>query len=237
MTDDVYRPPRSKLTREPDAPLLAAPAEFSIGTALGDGWRAMVASFPLWVGIGFVGSVLGVVSAITLIGIVLLMPVVLWGFAVASLRMFDGRGRFGDLFAGFPVYGRAVGYGLGLLVLSYLVSAPATIAQMALPGETLGWLLLGFAVSWLWGFVTIRFMAAWFFLVEHDRGPLQSMRASWVYTRGQWGRLILYMLVSLGIWILGLAALGIGIIPASVVIGFGYVSIYRQITQTRVEPA
>ncbi len=257
MPDDVYQPPRSKLTREPDAPLLAGPAEFSIGTALGDGWRAMVASFPLWLGIGVMGFALAIASVITVIGIVLLIPVLNWGFCVAALRMFDGRGRFADLFAGFSTYGRALGYGLGLLALFCLASAPGTIAQLVVQqDETMSSILLGAALGIAWSFVTIRFMPAWFFLVEHDKGPLQSMRASWIYTRGQWGRLILYALAGFGILgiplgglvlymllpigglgILIVVALWIGIIPASAVIGFGYISIYRQITQTRVEPA
>ncbi len=238
MPEDVYQPPSSELRREPDAPRLAAPAGFSIATAFGDGWRAMVSSFPLWLGIGAVGFLLIMVSVVTVIGIVLLVPVLSWGMLVAGLAMFDGRGRFSDLFAGFSIYGRAVAYGLALIVLYYLASAPGILGQMAIESQdSPAAVLLGGLVGFAWGFVTIRFTPAWFFMVEHDMGPLGAMRASWTYTRGQWGRLILFMLATVGVALLGIAALGIGLIPATAVIGFAYVSVYRQITQSGSGPA
>ena len=62
---------------------------------------------------------------------------------------------------------------------------------------------------------------------------LEAFGTSWQFTKGQWGRLILLWLASIPIALLGVLALGIGLIPASAVVGFAYVSAYRQITRTR----
>ena len=60
-------------------------------------WRATWDNFPLWLGVGLAFYALTVVSYLTLIGIVLLVPAFMWGGITFLLNMLDGRARFGDL--------------------------------------------------------------------------------------------------------------------------------------------
>jgi uncharacterized membrane protein len=71
---------------------------------------------------------------------------------------------------------------------------------------------------------------ALYFAVDRRMGPLDAFRASWNYTRGQWLSIFLLVLAGIAIAILGLVALIVGIIPASAVIAFMWISAYRQLT-------
>jgi uncharacterized membrane protein len=238
MPEGVYRPPESVLTAEPDQRGLSEPGEFSVRLALSDGWNAMLSSFPLWLGALIVAALLVVGSIFTVIGIFLLVPVIVWGSFVLGLKMFDGGGQLSDLFSGFEIYIRAVGYMLAFFLLSLLISLPGQAAAqfIAMSDPGAGTALLSQLANMAWSVVTLRFFAAPFFMVDQQMRPLESFGASWRFTEGQWGRLILLWLASIPIALLGVLALGVGLLPASAVVAFAYVSAYRQITRTRVAP-
>ena len=71
-----------------------------------------------------------------------------------------------------------------------------------------------------------------YFAIDQRTGVLEAFRASWRYTRGQWLKIILLVFAGIAVAILGLAALLIGVIPASAVIAFMWISAYRQMTGT-----
>ncbi|MEM1312129.1 MAG: DUF975 family protein [Patescibacteria group bacterium] len=60
--------------------------------------------------------------------------------------------------------------------------------------------------------ISIRFSFVVQFIVDKDLGPLNSIKASWTATKGKFTRLLLFYLQLLGLNILGLLALGIGLL-------------------------
>jgi hypothetical protein len=228
MPDEVYRPPESTLTREP-GPVAAGRIDPS--RAISEGWRAMVEGFPLWLGIGLLFPLLMIASTVTVIGFFLLVPVLAWGATAAGLAIFDGRGEFGLLFSGFTDYGTKLITMWGVLLLSIAVQVPGQAAAMAAQatGEP-GLAALGSLVSLAWSLaVVLPLSFATFFAVDRRMGAVESFRASWRATRGQWFNLLLLVLAQIAIALLGLLALVVGIIPAVAVIVFMWISAYRQL--------
>lgn len=238
MPEDAYRPPTSSVTRSgPPERIATEPGTLDVGRAISEGWQAMLDEFPLWLGVFFVGAALTIVSVFTVIGILLLVPVFVWGFVYATLAMFDGRGEFGQIFSGFHEYGRALVSMLGILIGSILISLPGQAASFAgqFSGEP-ALAGLGSLLSLAWSLATLPLSFAMYFVVDQRMGVVDAYRAAWNCTRAQWGKLVLLVLANMAIGILGVLALVIGIIPASAVIVFMWASAYRQLSG-RAEPA
>jgi uncharacterized membrane protein len=201
MPNDVYRPPSSTLTQE-TAPRTATPGHLDAQRALAEGWRDMRANFPLWLGVGIVFQLTVLGSALTLIGLFVLVPVLAWGAVHALLRMHDGGGRFADLFSGFERYGSAL------------------VASVA-------WYLCNLVIS-----LMLRLSFAYFYIVDQRMDAIEAYRSSWTHTRGQGFQIFLLFVASIAIGVAGFFLLVVGLIPASAVMMFAWASAYRQISGT-----
>jgi hypothetical protein len=210
-----------------------APGRIDVSRAVADGWSAMLEQFPLWLGIAVLGMLSALAAALTVIGVFLLVPVIAWGGLAALIAAFDGRGELRLLFSGFREYGRALGSMWGIILLSIAVSLPGQAAVFA--GEYSGdprLAALGALINLAWNLALLPLGFAAYFAVDRRVGPLEAFRRSWSYTQGQWLSIFLLTLAGLAIAILGLLALVIGLIPASAVIAFMWISAYRQLTRT-----
>ena len=233
MSDDRYRPPEADLT--PGLRADGEPGRLDVSLAISDGWGAMVENFPLWLGIGVVALVLMAVSAATVIGVILLVPILAWGAVACLLAMFDEEGEFGQLFSGFSDYVGVLIVTIAWFILNVLISAVGQSVQIlgSLAGND-ALTVLGGLVSVAWGLtVTLRLSFAYYFVVDQGFGAVDAYRASWSYTRGQWISLVLLVLAGTLITLIGFAALVVGLIPANAMIAFMWTSAYRQLTGTR----
>jgi uncharacterized membrane protein len=212
-----------------DGPL-PAPGRIDVGRAVSEGWRAMLESFPLWLGVALLGLLLMLVSAVTVIGIFLLVPVLAWGSLAVLLAMFDGRGELRQLFSGFSDYPATLLTMWGVFLLGIAIALPGQAAAWA--GEHSGnssLQALGALLNLAWNLAMLPLSFAVYFAVDRRMGALEAFRASWDYTRGQWLNILLLVLAGIAIGLLGLLVLIIGIIPASAVIAFMWISAYRQL--------
>jgi uncharacterized membrane protein len=205
--------------------------ELSVGRAISDAWRATKQYFPLWVMVGLVGAVLCFLSAITVVGYFLLLPVFGWGMTRFLLNMVDGRAEFGDLFSGFSQYGRVLGrtllVTLCIVLLALLADSVAIAGQLmeSMAVQAVGSVLyLAFTLT-----VLIRLYFAWFFLVDRDLSAMEALSASWNATRGKNLQLVGLALLSGLIAMAGLLALLIGVFFTMTMAYVSYASAYRQL--------
>jgi uncharacterized membrane protein len=233
VSDERYAPPQAKLAD--DGALSGGTGRFDLGVAFREAWAATWANFGLLLGAGIVASLVGGLSILTIVGIVLVLPVLTWGGIRLVLNALDGRATFGDLWSGFSDYGHALLAILGLVLLQGLIGAVgqslATIGQVA----GIGWLeAVGGIVNLAWAFgVTARLIFSWFFAVDQGMGPVQSLQASWDATSDQKGNCALLLLLSIVIAMIGLLFLIVGIIPAVMVTYLMQASAYRQMVGRR----
>ena len=148
MPNDVYRPPSSTLTQEA-APRTATPGHLDAQRALAEGWRDMRENFPLWLGVGIVFQLTVLGSALTLIGLFVLVPVLAWGAVHALLRMHDGGGRFADLFSGFECYGSALVASVAWYLCNLVISLVGNLPQLVGDIAGIPWLSAGGAIFYL----------------------------------------------------------------------------------------
>ena len=230
LPDDAYRPPGSALLAQSQP---ASPGRIDVSRALAEGWSAMLEGFPLWLGVGLAGSALILLAALTVIGLFVLVPVLAWGAIAAMLAIFDRRGQFGLLFSGFSDYGSRLVTMLGVFLLLFAVQLPGELAAVA--GKHSGQPALealGNLLNLAWNLAMLPLSFAPYFAVDQGTGALEAFRASWRHTRGQWLQILLLVLAGIAVAIVGLAALLVGLIPASAVIAFMWISAYRQLTGT-----
>lgn len=230
MTDNPYAPPRADLGADAPAVRAGGRGDFSIGTCLSDAWAACWRNFPLWLGVGIVGSVLMALGFVTLIGIFLAVPVLGWGFALFALHMHDGRARFGDLFDGFRRYGETLGPMLVLGVLTTLIGMLGqsvqflgTVTEEPLVAGVGGLVNVAWAIL-----VTPRVNLAFLYAVDRRLPALEALSTAWERTSPVKWKIGGLMLLSFPIAFLGFLALLVGIIPAMVINGLLWVSAYRQ---------
>jgi len=66
-----------------------------------EAWHDTWANFPLWLVAGLVWLLATILGLVSILGIILVVPVLYWGGYVFVLKMRDGGARIGDLFSGF----------------------------------------------------------------------------------------------------------------------------------------
>ena len=132
-----------------------------------------------------------------------------------ALRFVDGdRGELVDLFAQIPLI---IPYFIASIVVGIITTTGFVL--LIIPGI-------------YWG---LRFQFFGWVIVDKEVGPLEAMQESWEITRGSAGNLFLFALLLFAVNLLGLLALGIGLIitvPLSLV-ATGYV--YRTLERTDEE--
>ncbi len=163
---------------------------------------------------GLVALILGPMrAAVGLVGWIVSVYLSL-GLIQLLLKVIRGTGAtIGDLFGG----GRALVPGV---LASLLVGAGVILglAVLIVPGVIL-------ALGWM-------FVQA--LIVDRGMGPVEAMQESWRVTRGEKGGLFLWMLVCVGLCLLGLMACGVGLFVAAPVCGIGTLLIYEDLLE-RVE--
>jgi len=211
------------------------PGEVNFSLALRHGWDACWSNFGLWLGVGIVGTLVGMLSVVTIIGLFLVLPVLAYGMVKFTLNTVDGHAEFSDLFSGFSDYGNNLKNMLVCGFLATLISLPVSIIQNVLTAiePTIGLLAvlpLNFAFMW---FVTVRMVCWPFFIVDQDMDVIEALKASWAITDGKNGPIMVFFIISYMVIIAGMIALFIGIIPASMITYAGFASVYRQLTGTK----
>ena len=116
-------------------PTASAYGRIRVWDAYRTGWDATWKYFGLWLGVGVVGVMLEVAAILTLVGIILVVPVLTWGVYRFVLNTIDDDPQFNDLFAGFRDYGLNLGRMLALMII---YGALAQIPQLR-PTSTPCW--------------------------------------------------------------------------------------------------
>jgi hypothetical protein len=212
-------------------PTLGA-GDFDLGRTVQDGFERTKLYWGPAIGVLLLGGLMMILSAITVIGYFLAVPVFAWGMIKFFLNMQDQRNpNLNDLFAGFSNYWTALGRTLlvtvayiGLALLSeslvfvgqYLKSTPLTV--------------VGYVIYVLFfGLVLSRFYFALFFVVDRDMPAMAAMSASWRTTQGKALKMVALALVAGLVAMSGVIGLLVGVLftlPMSYVM---YASAYRQV--------
>ena len=170
---------------------------------------------------------LEVAAILTLVGIILVVPVLTWGVYRFVLNTIDGDPQFNDLFAGFSDYGLNLGRMLALMII---YGALAQIPQLFTPAvnDTAGTVLIGLALNLIAFLVSMRLVFAFFFVVDWREGPIQALKSSWAATGGQWLSVLAFNVVGVGVLLLGTLLFIVGFIPALMIFMASSAAVYRQ---------
>ena len=208
-------------------PTASAYGRIRVWDAYRTGWDATWKYFGLWLGVGVVGVMLEVAAILTLVGIILVVPVLTWGVYRFVLNTIDGDPQFNDLFAGFRDYGLNLGRMLALMII---YGALAQIPQLFTPAvnDTAGTVLIGLALNLIAFLVSMRLVFAFFFVVDWREGPIQALKSSWAATGGQWLSVLAFNVVGVGVLLLGTLLFIVGFIPALMIFMASSAAVYRQ---------
>jgi uncharacterized membrane protein len=233
--DAPFEAPRD-FSPSDDAPV----GELDIASALSEGWHATRRNFIPWLGALGLGAFAAALSVVTVLGLFVIVPVLLWGGVLFTLRAVKGEAHVGDVFEGFSRYPSALGAMLGWILLTALIALPGhVVVQMAaFTGSDNGLALLsiGYVIQLGWTFgVVMRFYFAPYFIVEQGVGPVEALRASWRATAEQKLTVALFGLVSGLIVLSGFLVFGVGVIPAMMIVYGAWAAAYRQISCSRGE--
>ena len=198
-----------------------------LGNAYRTGWDVTWKYLGLWLGVGVVGIMLEVAAILTLVGIILVVPVLTWGVYRFVLNTIDGDPQFSDLFAGFNNYASNLGRMLALMII---YGALAQIPQLFTPAVTdnAGAVLIGLALNLIAFLVSMRLAFAFFFVVDWREGPIQALKSSWAATGGQWLSVLAFNVVGGGVLVLGTLLFIVGLVPALMIFMAGSAAVYRQ---------
>ncbi len=176
------------------------------------------------------GLVICLVSAITIIGYFLVIPVMVWGISLFMLNIYDGKAAFNDVFAGFKDYGKTLGRMLVLILIMVaigLVSNIVTYVGIFTRDDDLQ--LTGTYINLIITFtVTLRLYFGPFFMVDQDMAAVDSLKASWNATKGLTLKCIGLAIASGILAMMGLIAFVIGVFFTFMAAQMMYVSAYRQ---------
>jgi hypothetical protein len=230
-SENPYAPPAAALATEPERRVDAV-ANLDLDRALREAWADTWAHLPLWLGVVGLGTLaLIAAGAASWVGPVLLAPALTWSWHGLGLAIRDGRARFGDAFAGFRCYGRA----LAALPVIYIVTF-----GIAVPGQVLAELgkrpdalalagiggLLNLCVAFL---ISPRLIFAPLLAVDRGMGGWQALRLSWQLTGPIKGKLIVLVIAAGAVATAGLFVLVVGLLPSCVMAYLMIVSAYRQV--------
>lgn len=231
MTQSPYAPPAADLGTGLPTGMLEGRGDLSLGTALSEGWAATWRNFPLWLGAGLVSLLACLAATLTGIGIIFALPVLAWGLARFSLRMYDGGARFADVFSGFSRYGHALASMLACLlgIVGISLVGQAVETGGGLSGSDVlrvAGIVANLAVSFL---ILPRVSFAYLLVADQDMNGFEALRRSWEATAPCKWKVIALSLLSGLVVLAGIAVLIVGVIPAMVVSGMMWVSGYRQV--------
>jgi hypothetical protein len=210
-----------------------------VGRTVTEAWESCTRHFPVWLGIVLVGFVLTTLSALTIVGCFVVVPVFAWGGSKFLLNMVDGGPSFDDLFAGFKEYWTALGRILLLGVITMVLSVLSE--SLVFVGEYLNsvpLVVVGYVVYFVLAFgVLIRLYFGLFLVVDRDMGAIEALGVSWRMTQGKTWKLVGLAFLSSLISAAGLFACGVGIFWSAMMAWVMYASAYRQIIGPPLRPA
>ena len=229
MSENRYAPPQAELGGGAESAL--GTGDFDFGRCFSDAWARTWANFPLWLGVGIVFLLASVAVSITILGIFLALPVLMWGGFAFFLKMHDGGAALRDIFSGFSRYGQALAGSLGWWLLSFVVGLISQLPLFAAQAQGSALAIIGayaiyVAVTFL---VTPRLTMALFLMVDRGIGLSEALRIAWQTTAPLMWKMAGLMVATIGVMLAGLVALGLGMIPAMVVAYLMWTSAYRQI--------
>jgi len=211
------------------------PGDFDIGQTIKEAWENTKRHAGVAIGVFLLAGICVILSAMTVIGYFVLVPVLGWGMTKFLLNMHDGRPEVGDLFSGFSNYGKV----LGRMLLAVLIVGAAGIASESLvfigqylkstPIQALGWVVYCAAFALVLG----RLYFAFFFIVDQDMPTIQAFSAAWQATQGKGLKIFLLLIVAGLIGGLGVLALCVGMLFTMPMSYAMYVSAYRQMVGGR----
>lgn len=118
-------------------------------------------------------------------------PITAGTYMYALRRVRGEEADLGDMFDGFKVFGKA----LGVFVL-YSVMVVVGLVFLIVPGI----------------YVAIAFYPCMYLVLDDDLDVIETLRKAWRMTEDYRGKLFVVLLAVIGVNILGLIALGVGII-------------------------
>jgi hypothetical protein len=181
--------------------------------------------------VGVVAVLAATAVSITILGIFLALPVLLWGGFAFFLKMHDGGAQLRDIFSGFSRYGQALAGSLGWWLLSIVVGLVAQLPLFAAQAQGSAPAIIGaYAIYIVVTFlVTPRLTMAMFLMVDRGIGLSESLRIAWQTTAPLMWKMGGLMLAMVGVILAGALAFLVGVIPATVVAYLMWTSAYRQI--------
>lgn len=228
MTDDPFAPPASELD---DAPVEV----LDVGECLRVAWSCTWATFPLWVGVMLVHSILvAVATLLCVVPVFFVGPALHWGSTRFLLNVLDGKERFEDLFEGFQDVGRCFPPMFAVVTLQLLLWLPGELPSLIGEfSESVPMSLVGIPVSTVWTtFVVSRVLLAPFLVVERGMGGLDAIRASWRITSEHLGPTFLLGFLTALFPMLGIFLLCIGVFPATMIVYLMWAIAHRQLLGT-----
>ncbi len=231
----------------------AASARLSPTLALGDAWATFRANAFVSIGVGLVLCAILVagqwIPLVNLVFLVFVAPAIYAGAAGYFLR--GARGEqppFDSAFEGFRRWPSATGTVLVIGCVSVLIMLPMLlmifgVAGLAAlmesrPGDVpnlapaaMGMLGLVMLVTYpvlIWW--SVRTGLALFVVMEPERpGVMASLRRAWSLSGGSFWRIVAFGLLTIPVVLIGLLALCVGVIPAALVVYFGWAHVYLQL--------
>jgi uncharacterized membrane protein len=196
---------------------------FSISEALKYGWTNTKANFGLLIGVGLFNIVVGIAASIpsnlvapeSLLSILFIIAAALVNYGLMMcfisicLKITDeGSARFGDLFEPLPLFFNFV----GAMILMHIAIGIGLIF-LIVPGIFI--LAILFFVPYV--------------VVDEKRGILQSLARNMELTKGIRLQLFLFILVLIVVNVLGVLALGVGLLVTFPVTYLASAYVYRRV--------
>jgi uncharacterized membrane protein len=233
MNYNPYAAPQAPPPQQPNAQG-GMPQPWEIGEVLTQAWTAFKANWVVYVVAFLVATILsagpaqsprlmvsmgalepnslaffGTSGGTSLIGILI---GAFFRTGLVRINLAAARGQtpvMADLFSGGPLFLRMFGLQL-LMMVAYGTGCAVFVVGMV--------------------FVMLMFCLSDYYLVDANMGVIDSMRASYEATKGQWGSLFIFGLVAFGLAAAGVVACCVGVIPAGAVISIAMAIIYTRMS-------
>ncbi|MFT5523849.1 MAG: putative membrane protein [Pirellulaceae bacterium] len=217
-------------------------ANFTVGKidamqCLQEGWALIQDKYMLFLGISFVGALIGGAVPVVLIGAMMCGI-----FFTLFKRMRGEEVAFDDLFKGFDYFkdsliATLIVGGLGLVVFFGLLICGVVLTIVgAVAGEQVGPVIIVVGsivlfVMYILCIFALNIIMMFVFPLIVDRGlsPMQAVKTSWAAGRANAGGIIVYMLLSFVVGFVGLLVCIIGVYFVLPVLYAGQAVVYRRV--------
>ena len=176
-------------------------------------------------------ALLAFLSFLTVVGIVLLVPILTWGYTLLVLNALDGDVEFNDLFEGFQRYGETLVDMLAYHLTVLMISIPTLVCYgLLIAFEDERFSTLAFFVSTaLHVLVLYRLQFVPFFLVDTNCRGFDAVRAAWDLTKQNKAMSVLLAVVASIVANLGVLLLCVGVVFTIPLAQLMWAAAYRQL--------